>query len=100
MMATGMPIAFAFLSVVVVGSFTLFGGIAGLDQMILSIYSSLTTFTLLPIPLFILMGELMVQSGIALNIIDVLNKWLGRLPGRLGLLAVSGGTLLSTLTGV
>ncbi|MFH1489580.1 MAG: TRAP transporter large permease subunit [Pseudomonadota bacterium] len=99
MMATGMPIAFAFLSVVVVGSFTLFGGIPGLDQMILSIYSSLTTFTLLPIPLFILMGELMVQSGIALNIIDVLNKWLGRLPGRLGLLAVVGGTLLSTLTG-
>lgn len=99
MMATGMPIAFAFLSVVVVGSFTLFGGIAGLDQMILSIFSSLTTFTILPIPLFILMGELMVQSGIALSIIDVLNKWLGRLPGRLGLLAVVGGTLLSTLTG-
>jgi tripartite ATP-independent transporter DctM subunit len=99
MMATGMPIAFAFLSVVVVGAFVLFGGLVGLDQMILGIYSSLTTFTLLPIPLFILMGELMVQSGMALNIIDVLNKWLGRLPGRLGILAVTGGTLLSTLTG-
>jgi tripartite ATP-independent transporter DctM subunit len=99
MMATGMPIAFAFLSVVVVGAFVLFGGTVGLEHMILSIYSTLTTFTLLPIPLFILMGELMVQSGIAVNIIDVLNKWLGRLPGRLGLLAVGGGTLLSTLTG-
>lgn len=99
MMATGMPIAFAFLSVVVVGAFVLFGGTVGLDQLILSIYSTLTTFTLLPIPLFILMGELMVHSGIAVSIIDVLNKWLGRLPGRLGLLAVGGGTLLSTLTG-
>ena len=99
-MATGMPIAFAFMCVVIVGVFQLFGGTVGLEQLILSIYSSVTTFTLLPIPLFILMGELMVNSGIAFRIIDVLDKWLGRLPGRLSLLAVSGGTLLSTLTGV
>jgi tripartite ATP-independent transporter DctM subunit len=30
---------------------------------------------------------------------DAVDKWLGRLPGRLGLEAVAGGTILSTLTG-
>ena len=71
----------------------------GLEQLILSIYTSVTTFVLLPIPLFILMGEVMFHSGIAVHMIDTLDKWLGRLPGRLGLLAVASGTVLSTLTG-
>jgi tripartite ATP-independent transporter DctM subunit len=99
LMATGMPIALCFMLINVVGVFVFFGGTIGLDQLIRSIYTSLTTFILLPIPLFILMGELIFHSGIALLVIDVLDKWLGRLPGRLGLLAVLSGTLFSALTG-
>ena len=85
MMATGIPIAFAFLTVVLIGAYALLGGLVGLEQVILSITSTMTTFTLLPIPLFILMGDLMVQSGIGMKVIDVLNKWLGKVPGRLGI---------------
>lgn len=99
MLITGIPVAFAFLSVVLVGAYTLFGGIRGLEQVILSIVSTLATFTLLPIVMFILMGDLMVQSGIGMKVIDVLNKWLGRVPGRLAILSVMAGTLLATLTG-
>ncbi len=98
-MATGMPVALCFMLINVVGVFIFFGGSAGLYQLIRSIYSSLTTFVLLPIPLFILMGELLFHSGIAVLVIDVLDKWLGRLPGRLGLLAVLSGTVFSALTG-
>ena len=98
-MATGMPIALAFLTIVLVGAYVFFGGMAGLEQIVLSIYSTLTTFMILPIPLFVLMGELMVHSGIAVNVIDVLGKWMGRIPGRLALLTVAAGTILSTLTG-
>jgi tripartite ATP-independent transporter DctM subunit len=99
LMATGMPIALGFLTIVLVGAYVLFGGMAGLEQIVLSIYSTLTTFMILPIPLFVLMGELMVHSGIAVNVIDVLGKWMGRIPGRLALLTVAAGTILSTLTG-
>jgi len=45
------------------------------------------------------MGEVMFHSGIAPVLIRTLDKWLGRLPGRLSLLAVGAGTLFSTLTG-
>jgi len=100
LMATGMPIALCFMLINVVGVFLFFGGTIGLEQLILSIYSSLATFILLPIPLFVLMGEVMFHSGMGTNVIDVVDKWIGRLPGRLSLLAVGAGTLLSTLTGV
>jgi len=99
LMATGMPIAFCFMLINVVGVYMFFGGTAGLEQLILSIYSSLATFVLLPVPLFILMGEVTFQSGLGTNIIDIVDKWLGRLPGRISLLAVGSGSLLSALTG-
>ncbi|MFH1116169.1 MAG: TRAP transporter large permease [Pseudomonadota bacterium] len=94
----GFPIAFAFLLVDVVG-ILYFMGPFGLHQMTLQVFSSLATFALAPIPLFILMGELMFQSGIANKTIDVMDMWLGRLPGRLSLLAAAGGTLFAALSG-
>ena len=75
------------------------GGLNGVALLIESIYDSLTVFVLLPITLFILMGEVMFRSGIAIQMIDTIDKWMGRLPGRLALLAVASGTVLSTLSG-
>lgn len=98
-MASGMPVAFSFMLISIVGMYVFFGGTAGLEQLIVSINTSLTTFVLLPVPLFIFMGELMFHSGMAPLLVETLDKWLGRLPGRLGLLAVSSGTLFATLTG-
>jgi len=99
MLLTGMPIAFSFLLVSLIFVFFLWGGEAGLRLVILNIASHMTRFVLLPLALFILMGEVIFHSGIAPNMIDTLDKWLGRLPGRLGLLAVASGSVLATLTG-
>jgi tripartite ATP-independent transporter DctM subunit len=99
LMMTGMPIAFCFLLINIVGMHVFFGGMSGLEQLISSMYTTLNTFVLLPAPLFILMGELLFHSGIAPVLIETLDKWMGRLPGRLGLLAVGSGVLFSTLTG-
>ena len=100
MLLLGLPVAFSFLCLNVIGVFLFWGGTTGLNQLIYSIESSVTTFALLPVPMFILMGEVMFQSGIGFQMMDALDKWIGRLPGRLGLLAVGGGTLFATLTGV
>lgn len=99
LMLTGMPIALCFFIVNVIGMYFLFGGFMGLENLINSLYNSLNSFILLPIPLFILMGEVMFQSKIAPTLIHVIGKWMGKLPGRLALLAVASGTLFSTLTG-
>ena len=94
----GVPVVFAFFAVNLV-FLQLFMGDAGLELLIDSMYGSLSVFVLLPITLFILMGEVLFRSGIAMQMVDTLDKWLGRLPGRLALLAVGSGTLLATLSG-
>lgn len=96
---TGIPIAFGFLLMNMIGVYIFWGGEAGLLQLVESIVSSETRFILLPLPLFILMGELMFRTGSGQKVIGSLDKWIGRVPGRLGLLAVGSGVLLSTTTG-
>lgn len=99
LMCTGMPIFLAFLLVNVIGVLIWWGGAAGLEQMILSMRESVASFTYLPLVMFVLMGGVMFESGIAPEMMTVVDKWLGRLPGRLSLLAVASGTLLATLSG-
>ena len=99
LMLVGVPVAIAFLLIDVIGSYFLWGGERGLRQLTLSIYNSVTNFNLLPIPLFILMGDFMFRSGMAPKMMDVLDKWIGRLPGRLSLLAVFGGAVFGALSG-
>ncbi|MBI4187502.1 MAG: TRAP transporter large permease subunit [Chloroflexi bacterium] len=99
LMFAGMPVAFAFLIVDIAGALLWWGGSSGLNQLITNVFRSVGSFTLLPVPLFILMGEVLFESGMGPKLIDALDKWLGRLPGRLSLEAVAGGTLLASLCG-
>lgn len=99
LLAVGLPVFLAFTVVDVLGIYFLWGGSAGLSQLIHSIFSSISSFVLLPVPLFVLMGELLFQSGVFVRALDTLDKWMGKLPGRLCLLSVGGGTLFSTLSG-
>lgn len=100
LLLTGLPVAFAFMLINVIGVYVFWGGSIGLQQLILSIDSSISTFVLVPVPMFILMGSVMFHSGIAYRMIDVLDEWLGRIAGRLALLSVAAGALFATLTGV
>ena len=96
----GLPVAFSFMLVNLVGVYIFWGGVIGLKQLILSIDSSVSTFVLVPVPMFILMGAVMFHTGVAYKMIDVLDEWLGRIAGRLAVLAVGAGALFATLTGV
>ncbi len=98
-LAIGLPIAFSFLLINFIGAYIFMGGLKGLNLSVQQIFTSLTSFALAPIPLFIFMGELMLHSGMAKRTLDVLDKWIGRLPGRLSLLVITGGALFSTLSG-
>ena len=90
----GLPVAFAFLCVNVIGVYVFWGGAIGLQQLILSIDSSISTFVLVPVPMFILMGTVIFHSGIAYRMIDVLDEWLGKIAGRLALLSIGAGSTL------
>jgi tripartite ATP-independent transporter DctM subunit len=95
----GLPIAFSFLLIDLVGVFILWRGEAGLKQLVLNMFDSVALFSLVAVPMFVLMGEIMFRTGIGMKVFAALGKWLGRLPGRLSLLAVGSGALFSVLCG-
>jgi tripartite ATP-independent transporter DctM subunit len=99
LLLTNLPIAFAFLVVNMVAAYFFLGGIPGLVGVVTGAFTSITTFTLLPVPFFILMGELIFHSGLGLNAVNVLDKWLGNLRGRLSLLAIIMGVIIGALSG-
>ena len=99
LMAFGIPVAFAFLLTNIMGVFVFSTGWSGLTQIVDNSTSLITTFTLAPIPMFILMGSLFFHTGLAIRVFDALDKLLGKVPGRLCFLTVIGGSMFSTLTG-
>ncbi len=99
LLVVGVPVVFAFIAVTVAGVAILQGGGAAFQQYILTFETALTTFTLLPIPLFVLMGEVLWQSNIAAKALGAIEKLIGRVPGRLSLLTVASGTVFSALSG-
>lgn len=98
-MLLGVPVAFAFLAANLIGAFLLMGGFDGLLQLVDNSTSLITSFTLVAIPMFVLMGALLFHSGLAARVFDTLDTLLGRIPGRLSYLTVAGGATFSTLTG-
>jgi tripartite ATP-independent transporter DctM subunit len=110
-MVMGFPVAFTFLLTNIIGtcvfvirdysslSAFLNESMQKLPQIVDNAPQLITSFTLSPIPMFILMGSLFFHTGIAIRVFDALDKLLGRIPGRLCFLTVAGGSLFSTLTG-
>ena len=99
MMILGVPVAVAFMATNMIGTLVFVGGVAGMTQVVDNATALITTFQLVPVPLFILMGSLFFYSGLAVRVFDALDKLFGRLPGRLCYLTVAGGATFSTMTG-
>jgi tripartite ATP-independent transporter DctM subunit len=99
LMMAGFPVPFAFLTVNCIAAFFLMGGTGGIIQVLANATTAISTFTLVAIPMFLLMGELFFRTKMVLRVFDTLEMMLGRLPGRLSYLAVAGGTLFSALIG-
>jgi tripartite ATP-independent transporter DctM subunit len=99
LMAIGMPVALAFLAANIVGAWVFMGGDRGVGQLLNNGLGSLTKYALVPIPLFLLMGEIFFHTGLGGRMFNAIDRLLGRLPGRLSYVTVLGGTAFSTLSG-
>jgi tripartite ATP-independent transporter DctM subunit len=99
LMAIGMPVALAFLAANIVGAWFFMGGARGVTLMLNNGFGGLTNFALVPIPLFLLMGEIFFHTGLGKRMFNAIDRLLGRLPGRLSYVTVLGGTAFSTLSG-
>lgn len=98
-MAVGLPVAFAFFLANIVGALYFLGGGAGLVSFVRGSLASVANFNLAPIPLFILMGEVLFHTGVAFAAVGAIDRLIARVPGRLSIVSVVGGTVFSALSG-
>ncbi len=105
LMLIGFPVAFAFLMTNIIGAMifmgdgSLSGSLEAMPLLVSNAVDSVAIFALIPVPLFIIMGELFFHTGLAVRVFDALDKCFGRLPGRLSYITVAGGTIFATLSG-
>jgi tripartite ATP-independent transporter DctM subunit len=97
-MFLGLPVAFAFFAANVLGTALFIYGDIGLMLMPMEFHNAIK-FTLAPIPLFLLMGEILLQTGVAFKAIGAIDRMISRVPGRLAVVSIAGGTVFSSLSG-
>src|SRR3954454_19504300 len=95
----GLPVAFSFLVINLLGAWLFLGGEAGLTQLARNSVNSVMSFALTPIPLFVLMGEVLFHTGLAVKVIDGIERLIAQVPGRLAVVAVVAGTVFSAISG-
>lgn len=95
----GLPVAFSFIAINLVGAAIWLGGEAGMIQFARNSVVSISSFSLTPIPLFILMGEILFHTGLAIRVIDSIERLINQVPGRLAVITVVAGTIFSAISG-
>ena len=94
----GLPVFVAFVVLNAVGVFWLMGT-SGFGMFANSIYNTITQESLMAIPLFILMGEILFRSNAVEILIESIDKMVGNVRGRQYVLVTSLSTIFGALSG-
>ena len=98
LMFIGLHVGVAMLSIGVLGALVYFGPPV-LFSFGTNLWSVMNDFLLTTIPLFVLLGELLLRSGITKNMYDSLADWLSRLPGGLLHTNIGACSLFAAVSG-
>jgi tripartite ATP-independent transporter DctM subunit len=98
LLATGMPIAFA-LGMTALGFMVFFDGWNSLHFIPETVFAGLNDFTLVSLPMFIIMGAAVASSRAGSDLYEALARWLHRVPGSLVISNIGACALFSALTG-
>jgi len=99
LMLVGVPVAIAFFATNIVAALAFMGGAGGIAQVVNNGFGAMTFFALVPIPMFLLMGELYYHTGLASRMFNAIDQLMGNVPGRLAYVTVAGGTGFAALSG-
>ncbi|TDI35758.1 MAG: TRAP transporter large permease [Acidobacteria bacterium] len=95
---SGVPVAVG-LGVVAMSFLLIFEGPSSLTLMAELFFGKLDDFTLLAIPMFIVMGAAIAASQAGADLYDALDRWLYKIPGGLVISNLAGCALFSALSG-
>jgi len=97
-LATGLPIAFG-LGAVALAFMLFFDGWSSVHFVPETVFSGLTDFTLVSLPMFVIMGAAVASSRAGSDLYEALSRWLHRIPGSLVVSNIGACALFSALTG-
>jgi C4-dicarboxylate transporter, DctM subunit len=98
MLLSGIPVAFG-LGAISIVFLLLFQGIDALHVVAETFWSGLDEFTLVAIPMFVMMGAAIGSSPAGKDLYEALDRWLYRLPGGLVISNLGACAIFAALTG-
>ena len=98
LLASGIPVAFG-LALVSIGFLLFFEGTGSLTILAETFFGSLNDFTLVSIPMFILMGAAVASSPAGKDLYAALDRWLHRVPGGLIISNLGACAVFAALSG-
>ena len=98
LLATGLPIAFG-LGAVALAFMVFFDGWNSVGFVPETIFAGLADFTLVSLPMFVIMGAAVASSRAGSDLYEALARWLHRVPGSLVISNIGACALFSALTG-
>jgi C4-dicarboxylate transporter, DctM subunit len=96
---TGIELAFAMIVIGFLGFGYLISWGAAFNLLAKDFFDVLNTYGFTVIPLFILMGQVAFNSGIAKRLFDAAYKYIGHIPGGLAMATVAGATAFKSICG-
>ncbi|HOW54429.1 MAG TPA: TRAP transporter large permease [Syntrophorhabdaceae bacterium] len=96
---TGIELAFAMALIGVAGYAYIVGPEQAMSMLANDFYDSLESYSLTVVPLFVLMGQIAFNAGIAKRLYDSAHKFLGHIPGGLAMATVAGATIFKAICG-
>lgn len=70
-----------------------------IGQIARTSWSSLNSFSLIAVPLFVLMGSILANTGVSEYLFSALEKWVGFLPGGLTVTTIAGNAVFGAMCG-
>jgi C4-dicarboxylate transporter, DctM subunit len=96
---TGMELAFAMGIMGILGFAYIVNFKAAMGLMANDFFDSLASYGLTVVPLFVLMGQIAFNAGIAKRLFDTAHKFVGHVPGGLAIATVAGATAFKAICG-
>ena len=103
----GLPVAFALALLAIAGMYFFNGGTFAFMQIPIISYKSLDDFSLTALPMYVLMSQILLISGVGRDLYEMASRWFRHLPGGLAIAtlfccaifaAISGSSVATAVT--
>ncbi len=99
-LALGLPVAFTLGGLSLIIGYFVWGGASAFYAVVLGSLGKVAEFTLIAVPLFLLMAALLQYSGLADDMYDMIYCWMGRVKGGLAIGTVVISAIFAAMVGI